>query len=107
MTTSRINFGILINLNINNNHYLQDFDRLQHHMTKIDVYNYLETFDRQGYSNNEDMIDDGVKMFDDDAKWVKSFDGCGEGTSFYLVCYLTDKEGNPTGIEKIKELFYK
>ena len=101
-----IQFGILVNLNISNKHNLQNYDRLQQQMQKIDVYNYLKPFNRAGYSLIEDMIDDEVKGFADDAKWTSNFDGAGEKSSFYLVCYLTDANNNPVSIERIKKLYY-
>lgn len=105
MKTSRINFGILVNLGNNNAHYRQDFDRLNH-LKKIDANNYVKTFEREGYTNNEDMIEDGMKMFEDDAIWVKNLDEFGMASSFYLVCYFIDNDGNPSGVERIKELLY-
>lgn len=104
MTMKIINFGILVDININNRHYLQAYDRLQQ-MIKIDVHNYLKPFDRQGYSNNEEMIDDQVNMFADDAKWIKSLDGEGYKSSFFVVCYIADETGVKE-IEPIKEIFY-
>ncbi len=100
-----INFGILIQLGCCNSHYLQAYDRLQHDTMKIDVSNYLKTFDRGTYLSNEEMIDDGVKMFADDAKWVKNLDGEGYKSEFFLVCYIADETGVEE-IEKIKEIFY-
>lgn len=103
---TNIQFGILANINITNDHYLQEFDRVQRHMQKIDIYNYLKPFERMGYSSVEDMIEDGVKGFEDDAKWISGFDGFGDKSRFYVVCYLTDKDGNHVGMEKIREIFY-
>lgn len=102
----KIQFGILVWLGITNKHYLQDFDRIERYLQKIDSNNYLKPFDTQGYTSVEDMISDEVKAFEDDAKWIKSFDGPGFGTTFYVVCYITDKNGNPASIEKIKKLYY-
>lgn len=102
-TMKTIKFGILVNLNLNNRHYLQAYDRLQEMIT-IDAYNYLKPFDRRGYSNNEEMIYDYVNMFADDAKWIKSLDGEGYKSSFFVVCYIAGKTG-VKGIEPIKEIF--
>ena len=102
----KIQFGILVWLGITNKHYLQDFDRVERYLQKIDTNNYLKPFDPQGYTSVEDMINDEVKAFEDDARWIKSFDGPGFGTTFYVVCYITDKNGNPESIEKIKKLYY-
>lgn len=100
-----IKFGILVNLGSNNSHYLQDYDRLQQNMTKIDVNNYLKPFNREIYLSNEEMIDDEVELFEDDAKWVKSLDGEGYKSTFFVVCYIAD-ETSVKEIEKIKEIFY-
>lgn len=102
-----IKFGILISLGCNNSHYLQAWDRLQHDMMKIDVSTYLKPFDRENYLSctNEEMIDDEVKMFADDAKWVKSLDGEGYKSEFFVVCYIADETGVKE-IEPIKEIFY-
>ena len=105
MNTSNIQFGILASININNKHYLQKIDRIKY-LHKIDTFNYLKPFERMGYSSVEDMIEDGVKGFEDDAKWIKSFDGPGFGTDFYVVCFITDKDGRITNMEKIKKLYY-
>ena len=102
----KIQFGILVWLGITNKHYLQDFDRVERYLQKIDTNNYLKPFDPQIYTSVEDMINDEVKEFEDDAKWIKSLDGSGFGTTFYVVCYTTDKNGNPESIEKIKKLYY-
>ena len=102
----KIYFGILANLNINNKHYLQDYDRLQHSWKKVDVYNYIKEIDRTGSCCLEDMIDDSVRNFKDDAKWINSFDGVGEESRFFVTCYLKDDDGNPTCIEVFKRLFY-
>lgn len=99
-------FGILVKVGITNSHYRQEHDLLKH-LKKLDVYTYLEEFDRTGYTSTEDLIDDCVAAFEREALWVKAqdseFDG---GSSFYLVCYLTDEGGNPTDMAKIRELFY-
>ena len=99
-----IKFGILVNLGSNNSHYLQAYDRLQQ-MMKIDVHNYLKPFNREDYSSNEEMIDDEIQIFADDAKWVKSLDGEGYKSEFFVVCYIADETGVKE-IEKIKEIFY-
>lgn len=99
-----IKFGILVHLGANNSHYLQAYDRLQQDMMKIDIYNYLKPFDGEGCSN-EEMINDEVRMFADDAKWVKSLDGEGYKSEFFVVCYIADETGVKE-IEKIKEIFY-
>ncbi len=102
----KIQFGILVWLGVTNSHYLQDFDRVKRYLQKIDTDNYLKPFDPQGYTSVEDMIDDEVKAFEDDARWIKSFDGPGFGTDFYVVCYIADENGHPTAIEKIKKIYY-
>ena len=104
-----IKFGILVRLDICNQHYLQERDRLKS-MQKLDVYTYLWTFelDRQDYDYTEDCIDDNVKWFKDDALWIKSHDGgFDSGSSFYLVCYLVDKDGMPSDMSVIRQLFYR
>ena len=102
-----IKFGILVHLGANNSHYLQEWDRLQQDLTKIDVFNYLKPFYREIYLSctNEDMINDEVRMFADDAKWVKSLDGEGYKSEFFVVCYIADETGVKE-IVKIKEIFY-
>lgn len=75
-------------------------------MQKIDTFYYLSTFDRTGYALVEEMIDDYVKMFKDDALWIKNLDGFGSKSTFHVVCYLTNNEGKIISMEKIKELFY-
>jgi len=102
----KIQFGILVWLGVTNKHYLQDFDRVERYLQKIDTNNYLKPFDLQGYTSVEDMINDEVKEFEDDAKWIKSLDGSGFETTFYVVCYIADENGNPESIEKIKKLYY-
>lgn len=99
-----IKFGILVHLGANNSHYLQAYDRLQQDMMKIDIYNYLKPFDREFYLSNEEMIDAEVEMFADDAKWIKSCDGEGYKSTFFVVCYITDETGVKE-IEKIKEIY--
>lgn len=102
----KIQFGILVWLGVTNRHYIQDFDRVKRYLQKIDTNNYLKPFDPQGYTSVEDMINDEVKAFEDDARWIKSFDGPGFGTDFYVVCYIADENGHPTAIEKIKKIYY-
>lgn len=107
-TKNKIQFGILTELNRYNKHRSQELDLVSKHMQEIDIHSYLKPFSRVGLSYVEDMINGEVAGFKDYAHWIKALDDrkLDSSSQFYLVCYLTDKNGNPTGFEKIKHLFY-
>lgn len=102
---AKIQFGILVKPNVNNSHYLQDFDILKSQYVKVGNY-YLKEMSRKGYAHIEDMIDDAVRDFRSDAQWIRNLDGSGYGSSFSVVAYLTDKGGNIVEINEIKQLLF-
>ena len=99
---TKIKFGILINLNINNKHHLEMYDRLEcESIRKLDVYNYIQQIegDYTTFSNE-------INAFKRDALWIMDCDGYGTGSAFYLVCYTEDENHNIGEVRKIKDLFY-
>ena len=104
-TKKNINFGILINLGINNDHYMHEPDPLKTEwFVKIDTYNYLHPFSEDTSFEDFDQECDIFKGWADQIKATDST--IGFGTDFFFVCYTTDRDNKPTEIRKIKQLYY-
>lgn len=95
-----INFGILIDLNINNKCHLQDFNILEL-FNRIDVYHYIYDIDC-GYEDLQHFTDN----FKEDAEKISALDSSGQKTEYYLICYIKDDNDNVLTTKKIKQLFY-
>lgn len=96
----KIRFGILINLNLNNKCYLDDYNILENYK-HVDVYNYISEI-----GDNWEDFDNEIRCFESDAKAISAKDGFGQKTEFYFVAYLQNEDGKIEEVRKIKQLFY-
>lgn len=104
-TENKIKFGILVNLGTVNKHWLNPNDPLKReYFSKIDTFNYLYPFSEDTIFEDFDSECDDFKGWADQINSTDS--GLGFSTGFYFVCYITDREGKPVEIRKIKELHY-
>lgn len=104
-TKKNIQFGILVNLGITNDHYLNESDPLSKEwFVKLDTYNYLHPF------SEDTTFEDFEKECDNFKGWadqITATDGnFGYGTDFFFVCYITDRDNKPSEVRKIKQLYY-
>ena len=111
-TSKKIHFGILIQLG-DNKHNESENDPLKKEWFKvIDDLNleYIYPFgDDTLYEDFEQECDN----FEGWAKQIKAFDykiGLSTvvrfDTHFFFACYITDRDGKPVEVRKIKQLFY-
>ena len=100
MKDIRLKFGILIDTDLNNHCYLQDFNILDIYK-KIDTCTYIKEI-----SDSFEDIDHETKCFSDEAAKIKSQDSSFGKSEFSLICYAVDECGNIVKTKKIKDLFY-
>lgn len=100
MKNIELKLGILINTDINNKCYLNNFNILDTYK-KIETNQYVKEI-----SDSYEDIDNEINCFAEDAATIKSCDSDFGKTSFYLVCYAIDAAGEVIKTKIIKDLFY-